>query len=302
MHSALKQHNKFIISLVLLGILLASFAPAIGHAETASSTNNTPASQPSSTPVDFCSGGLGPCLAGLVYIIPAISADIAFIAAFFFDAMAQLTLSSTGYGINFLQTGWQISLSLANIAFLLILIYIALTIMFEADTAGTMRMLSMLIVMALLVNFSFFITRVVIDGGNLLATQFYNNIHAETFAQEGGASSNIAKGISTVGLNAENMRDLTQPIMAVVGLQTLFNAQTFSSWTSNFSGVGGVLSEIITLSFIFILVAVIYWIFIFAFMATGGKFLVRTILLWFIIMAAPLAFAMGALLKNPPVK
>ncbi len=292
MHLAHKSYSKILILCMIAIVVIASFAPAITYGAGTYTTGSL-------IPDNFCTD-LGTCITGLVYIIPALSADAAFIIAYVFDLIVKLSLSSSGYAIDFLSTGWQTALSIANMAFLFILIYIAITILFEAETGGTMRMLSMLIVMALLVNFSFLITRVVIDVGNILGIEFYNVISAPAFETEGGAASNLTSVLGGIGgFSSAGTKDLTEPIMNEIGLQHMFDNTAFQSWKDKlgFSAFGTV-TEIITLSTLFIAVAAAYWILIFAFTTAGVKFLMRTIVLWFVLILAPLAFAARALSKG----
>ncbi|MDP9040588.1 MAG: type IV secretion system protein, partial [Bacteroidota bacterium] len=258
----------------------------------ASKGTDAPPSTPTGLDNNICTD-LGTCIASLVYMVPAFSAFIAYIAAFFFDALAQLSISSSGYALDFLANGWKTILSIANILFLFGFIYIAVTIILNSDTAGTMRSLATLIIMAVLVNFSFFAVRVVIDAGNLLATQFYNAIPAATFNPPSLFTS--VTSASGVGINAK-VKDLTAPIMDSVRLQSLWSNKNFNTWVGrqNQNGFSGLLNELITLTFLYIAVAAIYWVLIFAFFMNGIKFLLRTVILWLVIMAAPLALVMSA--------
>ncbi len=304
MHLVIKRLSKSsAFCLVAIILLLGSFAPFVEHAQAqpypgapiVAAAANAVANGVASNSGWSCSS-LGSCLAGLVYIVPALSAYIAYIAAYFFDIIAQLSLQSSAYSLNFLATGWQTALSVANMAFLFILIFIAITIMFQAETGGTMRMLGTLILMALLVNFSFFITRVVIDAGNLLAVQFYNAQNLPAFHPP-DYLTNIANGATgtPTGSGGPVVGDLTAPIMNAVNLQGLFSNTTFQDFISNNKNFVGTLNQIITLSFLFIAVAVIYWILIFTFMFAGVKLLLRIVVLWFVLITSPLAFAVAAL-------
>src|SRR3989344_1800408 len=108
------------------------------------------------------------CVADLVYVVTVGPTSIfAYIGSLFLSVGVKLSLTSTAYALQFLTTGWTVARDVANIAFLFILIFIAITIILKADSSGTTQTLAFVIVMALLVNFSFFLTRVVIDAGNI---------------------------------------------------------------------------------------------------------------------------------------
>jgi hypothetical protein len=233
------------------------------------------------------------CVTGLVYWIgPGLASGVTYIAALFFDYIVQLSLTSLAYGLDFLSTGWVIVRDLANIAFLFILIYIALVIMFQAETTNTKRMLATLVIMALLVNFSFFFTRVVIDAGNIIASQFYNAITAPSINPTTTADSSTTAQSS----NSPDVRDLTAGIMNAVQIQTLYNNGSFNQWFKDKNT--GSMTILITLSLLYICVAIMYWILTFAFFQIGIKFLLRVVALWFLIIASPLAFTAKVL--GPP--
>src|SRR3989344_890918 len=98
----------------------------------------------------------------------------------FFDFMAGLTLSSDVYKKDFIATIWGIVRDFANIFFILILLYAAIQIILDLGHGGGKKMVAMVILVALLVNFSLFFTKVVIDSSNIVALIFYNKIDTST--------------------------------------------------------------------------------------------------------------------------
>jgi hypothetical protein len=129
------------------------------------------------------------CIAWVTYYIPySIGEWFMGIAARTFDVAATLTLSSKLYTSgSFLQAGWQVTRDFANIFFILILLFIALslTLDIEIGHANPKKMLASLVMVALVINFSFFITEVVIDLSNSLALVFYNQVTVIAKATDG---------------------------------------------------------------------------------------------------------------------
>ena len=236
------------------------------------------------------------CLSNVVYVFTiGIGSQLAYLGAFFFNFMVQLTLNSAAYALDFLTTGWSTVRDLANMFFIFILIYTAFEIMFRAESVGTMRRIALIIIMALLINFSFFITRVVIDTGNILALQFYNAINVPTFAQtKGGAGGATGTTVSTTAANflstsaAQNTKDLTISIMNAVQVQRLFDTAAFDTWRKN--NKTSFLTSVITLSFLYIVLGAMYVLLFGVFLMAGIKFMMRVVGLWFVIISAPLAF------------
>lgn len=263
--SSFSKRTLFLTILAAAGLLLLLFVPFLAHAQAASSSGWT--------------DSLSEMLSSVVYVFTAgLGGWLAYIGGYFFSVMVQLSVNSTAYALQFLTEGWTYVRDIANMAFIFILVYLAFTVMLRADTTGTMRALAGVIVVALLINFSFLITRVVIDAGNLLAVQFYNAIPS---------SGTVHGGTS---------KDLTTSIMDSLGVQSLTNTTQFQAWRgANPSGVGTFASNFLTLSVIYIAVGVAYALLFATFLMVGVKFLLRTVGLWFIIIASPIAFVAGAL-------
>jgi len=251
--------------------MLLSMAPIgapVAHAAEPASTNIT------------CNA-IDTCILFLVYWAgPGIAGGVAYIGAYFFSIVVQLSLNSTAYALDFLSTGWTTVRDIANMAFIFILIYIALTVMLAAETSGTIKTLAVVVVIALLVNFSFFFTRVVIDAGNIVAVQFYNAI----------PSAGPLIGNPTTGA-----KDLSLSIMGAINPQELLNSNMLNRARTMAQGDWGGMA---VLSVIYLSVAAIFWILFFAFLQVGIKFMMRIVGLWFVLIASPLAFVARTMPKT----
>src|SRR3989344_818348 len=293
------SHNlKKIIPAVVLAAMLLSMAPIVAPAAHAVEPGVTTgptldqAGKPlnsSGKAVDVASDfgcdlpgvGFSKCVAAVVYWIgPGLASYVASIGAYFFSIVVQLSLNSTAYALDFLSTGWTTVRDIANMAFIFILIYIALTVMLAAETSGTIKTLAVVVVIALLVNFSFFFTRVVIDAGNIVAVQFYNAI----------PSSGALIGNPTTGA-----KDLSLSIMGAINPQELLNSQMLDRARKMAQGDWGGMA---VLSVIYISVAAIFWILFFAFLQVGIKFMMRIVGLWFVLIASPLPFVARTMPKT----
>lgn len=78
-----------------------------------------------------------------------------------------------------IQTVWKIVRDLFNITFIFVLLYAAIKTILGISGSNTKKIIAQVIVAALLINFSLFITRVCIDVGNLLAANLYNTATAD---------------------------------------------------------------------------------------------------------------------------
>ena len=74
------------------------------------------------------------CLASVVYVFTVgLGSTLAYVGGFMFDTTVSLSLNSAAYALDFLSSGWTTARDLANMAFILILVYIAFMIMFQAE-------------------------------------------------------------------------------------------------------------------------------------------------------------------------
>ena len=243
------------------------------------------------------SSGFALCLSSVIYIFTVgIASSFAYVSAYFFDFAIQLSLNSAAYSLAFISQGWTTARDIANMAFLFILIYIAFLIMFSAETSGTIPLLTWVIVIALLVNFSFFFTRLVIDAGNILSIQFYNAITAPSIGSGGqGAGAAVTTTVTNyLTPGAANTKDLTASIMGMLNLQGLYGNTSFQQFIGNQSGISGFGVVFIATAFIYIAGAIMLWILTVMFATAGVKFLFRIVVLWFLIIASPLAFVARA--------
>lgn len=297
-----------LLTLVAIVIPFSLFMPAPAYAQSAPQ----PAGNSDSLGCGF-SSTLDPavCLSNVVYVFTVgLGSGLAYVTAFMLDTSVSLSLNSTGYALSFLSSGWTTARDLANMAFILILVYIAFMIMFQAETTGTIRMLAWVIFIALIINFSFFFTRVVIDVSNILAVQFYNSIGvgpngqvvtmAQTFTatnKDTGTLANVATGAATSAMpngTLQNTKDLTASIMQGLNVQQLFSNDSFKNFTKQ-TGFG---TRFITLTFLYLAMGACYFILAAMFLAVSVKFITRIVVLWFLIIASPLAFICKAIPRS----
>lgn len=237
------------------------------------------------------------CIANVVYLFTVgLGGAVAYVGAWMLSLTIALTLQSTAYALGFLSGAWEVIRDIANLCFILILVYIAFVIMLRAETADTMKRLAWVVVMALLINFSFFFTRVVIDAGNLLAVQFYNAIDGPTIGAT-AAQTNL-QGVVTsaayAGIGANETKDLTASIMDGIGIQKILNTESFKKFQEDSDWF----TELIALCFIYIAVGAMFFMLAAAFFAVAVKFLMRTVVLWFAIIFSPLALVANILEKT----
>lgn len=162
-----------------------------------------------------------------------------------------------GEGIEVVTVGWQFSRDLVNITFILILVFIGLATILRLQNYSLQRALPLLIVIALLVNFSGVFVAFIVDIANLITNVFV--------AKLGGFNMGVEGSVAIIE-NAAN---------GIVGIFT------------DFTGFGSVVVPAVT--------AAAYLLFYLLFSAVlfivALLIIVRVGILWALMILAPLAFA-----------
>lgn len=251
------------------------------------------------------------CLSNLVYYpMVGLGSWFAYIAAFIFDYAVLLSLNGGTYALDFIATGWTVVRDISNMAFLFVLVYIGFKIILGAETAGTIRLLVGVVVIALLMNFSFTMTRLVIDTGNILAVQFYNAIggpNAQTIgttASNSGALNSPGSAVASLTTAGANAKDLTAGIMNALQIQSITGNSSFQTYAKGETAGAkpSFMYTLITLSVIYIATGIIFFILAGAFLFAAAKFIMRMVGLWFVIIFAPVAFISAIFREKPEAK
>lgn len=119
---------------------------------------------------------------------------------------------TTGFGLS-IETSWSVIRDLMNLGFIFGLIYIGLQVILDAGTSHARRMLPPLIIAALLMNFSLFFTKVIVDFTNLAAAEIYQTVGFRDYSggSTGMESAAINIGVSGAYMEIMGMKDLLSP-------------------------------------------------------------------------------------------
>ncbi len=122
----------------------------------------------------------GPCFVDAVNyltqtIIKPVGEKLVKGANYLFNASFQFSVRdfSTYASKQSIKDGWTIVRDLTNIGFIFALLYAATSIILQLKSVDGKRMIGMIVVGALLVNFSAFFVGIVINASNVLANQIY---------------------------------------------------------------------------------------------------------------------------------
>src|SRR3989344_4121230 len=244
------------------------------------------------------------CLVNLFYnIFYVLASAILTFSAVFFNALVALGLSSKLIADStFITAAWAVVRDLSNVFFILVLLYLAFqTILGLGSHSGPKKMIAQVIIMALLINFSMFFTKVVIDSANILALVFYNKINVETRID--GVARPYTSSVSA-GKTVVVEKDISG------GMVQAFNPANSLTWTNFFEkartpGIGGTgatnsdgLLERVPPGMMMLITLVSGTVMLFAayaFLVAGMSFLGRLIELWVLIIFSPFAFMSSTL-------
>ncbi|MDP3726087.1 MAG: hypothetical protein Q8R36_02725 [bacterium] len=174
------------------------------------------------------------------------------------DYSVQFSLNTDNYAKKAVEGGWSVLRDVANIAFIFILLYIAIGTILRLDKINTKQAFVNVIIIAFLINFSLFFTQIVIDASNILAAFFYNNATSITVD---GTKSNLGTILA-----------------AALSPQSIFDSAALKQLSFSSAGVGNIVG------FIAVLLAA------FSFLAVTIMFIIRTAALIILMALSPLAF------------
>ncbi len=214
-------------------------------------------------------------------VIYAILSAVLTIAGYLLDM--GITMSLFHMGLFFTTTAnnpslasvWQLVRDTANVTFIFILLYIAITMIIGSFTGKAKATLTGVIVSALFINFSMFFAEVIIDAGNIVAVALFNKIPNLTAlgGAATGSSPNMGASISGVIMN---------------GFTANVNGTSIFHFISN-SNVQ--VNAVITIILVDIAIGIACYVLFYA----GGIFIGRLVMLVILVVTSPVGFLGGAI-------
>lgn len=139
---------------------------------------------------------VSPILAVVAYFFSYLASVVLGIASYGFDLAIDLAvygMSDFVTGSDIIKESWKIFRNIANIGIIFALIFIAISTILQFSGYEAKKLLSKVIIAALLMNFSFFFGAVIIDISNEMSITIYKEIKEETdknssASKEGGKS------------------------------------------------------------------------------------------------------------------
>ncbi|MCX6755837.1 MAG: hypothetical protein NTX85_00640 [Candidatus Nomurabacteria bacterium] len=222
------------------------------------------------------------------------------IAGKFFDWTFDYSVSDVSYRTSFVTEGWKITRDICNIFFIFVLLYIAFKIILDLGGHSAKELIVHVVLIAIMINFSMFAARVIIDTSNILARVFYNSdaIKISTASKSDGtedrtvnqqAQSNSTLGeisLSSALIEKINPQNIISSASDIANDDTSKGSKSFTDETHTVQGELDVGTSIVIL----ILCVIVNLVGFFVFLNVGLIFVARVITLWFAMIFAPLAF------------
>ncbi len=196
-------------------------------------------------------------------------AGVAMVALNYATYYTVVDMGSYVKGLSAVGVTWTILRDIGNIMLIFGFLAVGITTIIGVEWyGGGKKMLPMMLVAAVFLNFSLFISEAVIDTGNLFATQFYSQINGGSLPDR---NTLLNQGISSTVMNR-------------LGLQTIYgDAQNPTKAAGVFKGSNSALIGFMSI-ILFIVLAFVLFTLAFVLIA-------RFVVLIFLIILAPIGFA-----------
>ena len=170
--------------------------------------------------------GILGCISNIINLFIIVTSWISVTSAEFLDVLLDISISSETYRqSDFIQQGWGVLRDFANIIFIFVLAFAALSTVLDLGWFDTKKTIKQVIVVALFINFSLFLTNLVVDAGNITARVFYNavNVEDERSATDENSDFSTDSGLTRKSLSVA-VAEKMQP-------QKFFSEDIFNSST-----------------------------------------------------------------------
>lgn len=242
----------------------------IGNTEAGNEKGTETTSQAGYFDIDCGVTNIGGCVAQFLFSIWEASAVIARFAGQFLDFFIYYATNSSSYSNLFVEKAWAAVRDIANILFIIALFYVAIKTILGLNVSNNKKLVGMVIAMGLVINFSLFTTKLVIDGSNILAKVFYNNITSKY------------KGTNEVAIENNGQKSISIGIIDKFNPQGILTPETYTMITANGMGTFIFLT-------LFLIAITLYTAYIF--FSVAFLFVARVVSLWIAMIFSPIAFA-----------
>lgn len=227
-------------------------------------------------------GSIKGCVAELSYALFEVAAWIARGLASFLDFFVYYSTNSTSYTNEFVTKAFGAIRDIANIFFIIALLYVAIKTILSLNVTNNKKLIGTIVVVALLINFSLFFTQVIIDGTNILAKVFYNQITA------------VDESDNLIPAGVGGQKSISVGLVDKFNPQKILTAGAGEDAQAYYNTNKGQFIFITLLAMFIVLYAA------YVFLMVALLFVGRVVALWLAMIFAPIAFASYTMPFNIP--
>lgn len=147
-------------------------------------------------------------IAKFTNVIFKLTSFVAYVAGTLFDYSLELSMNSAEFfeKLGVVEITWSFIRDILNITFIFILLWTAIQILLGNDNKyNAKKVLMNVVIFAILINFSLFAAKLMVDGSNVVSLKIYEAMKSSTDEKSATISERVMK---TVGLSA--LYDITQ--------------------------------------------------------------------------------------------
>ncbi len=221
---------------------------------------------------DFAKGAIENAAGVIGNIIMILVSKILWLAGILLNYSLKWTLNISALveQIPAITLAWKTVRDFATMFFIFLIIYQAISMILGLDGLGTKKLLVNIVIAGLLINFSLFFTKVIIDASNVIALQFYNAMTPDKTSFDGGLSD-----VFMQQLWIQTMLDYNQPTQLAGGAPAGIDNKNIFMTT--------------------IMGSIVMLIAAFIFFAAACLFAIRIVVLIILMALSPLAYIGGIL-------
>lgn len=193
-----------------------------------------------------------------------------------------LNISSIVASVPAIETGWKVFRDLCTMFFIFILLYTAITTILGigGGKENAKKVITSIVIAGLLINFSLFFTKIVIDASNLISLSFYKALVPE--------GAGIDKGLSAIFMQSLYIQTTYDPSKVSALSNDKLSGSALSSSASNNTSSFRILFNSVMGSIVMLIASIV-------FLAAAFFFMVRLVILLLLMVTSPIAFAGEAL-------
>lgn len=165
-----------------------------------------------------------------------VAATISTVSAYLLSISVKFALNTEIFNSGAIASGivftWQWIRDICNITFIFILLWVSIQTIIGIANGKTKKILFDVIIAALLINFSLFIARILVDAGNLVAVSIFNSYPNSSWGL-GGTITNILGTMSLWG----NLKGIITDQISLTTLILQFVTTLISIWVFLYAAI-----------------------------------------------------------------